>query len=515
MIFRRSTIAAANQPVFGLQIEDMTLQLVIASVLPDGRYSLAFEKVDCPSELGYLSEAGIASLVETLRRWCETYQINRGRIAVSLDGDFCVTRVIAGSADEVQRELGMLAHRVPRYLQLGAGKKVTGGMQTELEPGIFYAATGVVNREVIELLYSALCEFDLDIAWVEPSLNSLARLIGLDPRYQDQPVLIADGTGRRWDVGIANGGRLLLDYRPPNSDTIDGLFGALDGHLQRLRRFCQRHRKLTSGNIENLLVCGKDGYVEEAIAKLARLDGIRTVELTVPDLTALVEFKAEVQDDKVFAIAAVLPLLMKIPSDQVPDLLHQVRRAPKATKFERLMSVGIPIAAASLMLMVALAWRGIESHRYQAAASSRDTLESELSVTQVQFAKLASQRRHSLNLDRIAMWTQTRPWDQVSTQLTQCLSPSTKFNSWVASEGNRVVIQGETTEDASLYDLISALRRVPDVTEVALKGTTPMEGSIGSRFVLEIGMQSLQVEAENVVEGEAESGNPEEWEAAP
>jgi hypothetical protein len=515
MIFRRSTTAAASPSVFGLRIEDMSLHLVIASVLPDGRHKLTFEKAECPSELGYLSEAGMASLDETLQLWCESYQINRGRIAISLDGDFCVTRIIAGSSDEVQRELGMLAHRVPRYLQLGAGKKVTGGMQTELEPGVFYAATGVVNRLVIELLYGAMCRFDLDIAWVEPSLNSLARLIGLDPRYQNQPVLIADGTGKRWDVGIANGGRLLLDYRPPNSDSIDGLFGALDGHLERLRRFCQRHRKLASGNIENLLVCGKEGFVDEAIATLAKLDGIRTVELTAPDLSGLAQFDAAIHDDKVFAIAAVLPLLMKVPADQVPDLLHQVRRAPKVTKLERLMSIGVPVIAASLMLVIALTWRGIESRRYHAAASNRETLQSELSVTRVQFAKLASQRRQVLNVDRIAAWTQTRPWDQVSAQLTQCLPPTTKLNSWAAAEGKRVMIQGETTDDASLYDLINALRGVPDVTEVALKGTTPIEGSFGSRFVLEVGMKSLHIEKPFVVEEEVESDDPQQMEVVP
>ncbi|MGI9473204.1 MAG: hypothetical protein ACR2NZ_16805 [Rubripirellula sp.] len=74
--------------------------------------------------------------------------MRRQPVAVSLDGDFCVTRVTKGTSDEVDVELSMQSDRVPRYLQLGLGEKVTGSVRKKIAPTVEYAVTGVVNRSL-------------------------------------------------------------------------------------------------------------------------------------------------------------------------------------------------------------------------------------------------------------------------------------------------------------------------------------------------------------------------------
>ena len=497
-----NAVLGAGGPIFGLRVEDLLLELTIARPRDDGRYDLTFDRVTASEENGFLTSGDQSTLIAALEELSERQSFQRGVVAVSLDGDYCVTRVTAGTQEEVQRDLGMLAGRVPRYLQLGPGKKVTGGIETELEPGMFYAATGVVNGELIEMLYTAFNKLDLEIAWVEPSLNSLARLVGRDPRYAQSPVLIADGTGRRWDVGIANAGRLLLDYRSSNSDTIDGLFIALDGHLERLRRFCQRHRKLTSGNIEHMLVCGNDEKIDDAVAILGRLDGIKTEPVTAPDLSDIFVTTESIRSDQITAVAAILPLAMGTPREEVPDLLEQIRRAPQESMTRRIVSVGWPLIAACLFALVTLSWRDYERRQFEVADSGRNLLESELNLTQVQFASMASRRRRMQNLERIETLTRTHDWARVYSDLTHCLPPTTKLISLSVTERNRINVNGETLEDSSLYDLIGSINQISDVKEVALKGTEPTEGDYGSRFMLEVRLEEPTVDDEPAVDDE-------------
>ena len=147
---------------------------------------------------------------------------------------------------------------MPRYLQLGPGEKVTGCARTKIAPTVDYAVTGVVNRSLIQLVYDALRDSDIDAIWVEPSLVSIARLVGEAKIGGDQPVMIVDGTGNQWDVGIACSGRLLLDYRSTSATTEEAFRNALDGHISRLKRFCHRRRDIVTGKLSQLLKNGQE-----------------------------------------------------------------------------------------------------------------------------------------------------------------------------------------------------------------------------------------------------------------
>ncbi len=235
---------------FGLRVESHLLQVAIATPIGGGRYQLVIDDISCPSESGWLTISGVGMLEEALATLVERHDMKRQQVAVSLDGVICVTRVALGTGEQVDHELATLADRVPRYLQLGPGEKVTGNCRRKIAQNVEYAVTGVVNRSLIQLIYDALRSAEVDVPWVEPSLVGVARLVGQARVGDGHPVMIADGTGQQWDVGITFDGRLLLDYRPAAATNVEALGEALEGHLSRLRRFCNRHRGITSGELK-------------------------------------------------------------------------------------------------------------------------------------------------------------------------------------------------------------------------------------------------------------------------
>ncbi|MGB0595967.1 MAG: hypothetical protein ACPGLY_04605 [Rubripirellula sp.] len=124
------------------------MQLAIATRMSDGNYQM---EIDCSESIWWLTPAGVTLFTEASETLIDRHQIRDDRAAVSLDGHFCVTQVAMGTGQEVDSELQIQAARVPRYLQLGLGEKVTGGSRQRLADNTDYAITGVVNHSMIQL----------------------------------------------------------------------------------------------------------------------------------------------------------------------------------------------------------------------------------------------------------------------------------------------------------------------------------------------------------------------------
>ncbi len=182
--------------------------------------------------------------------------------------------------------------------------------------------TGVVNRSLIQLIYDALRETDIEVTWVEPSLVSVARLVGHAQIGGDQPIMIADGTGKQWDVGIACSGRLLLDYRPAAATDEEAFRNALDGHISRLKRFCHRHRGIATGELSRLVICGNGEKPRRAVEILGDSLGVQPEILDVPELSNLYEIEKKDRKSRcVPAVATVLPLLIGVTIPKFPTCL--------------------------------------------------------------------------------------------------------------------------------------------------------------------------------------------------
>lgn len=426
-------------------------------------------------------------LVDALAALVERHDMRRQRVAVSLDGDFCVTRVTMGTSDEVDRELATLADRVPRYLQLGPGEKVTGGSRIRIAPGIDYAVTGVVNRSIIQIVYDALRTADVDVPWVEPSLVGLARLVGEANIGDDHPVMIADGTGRLWDVGIICAGRLLLDYRPATATNAEGLREALDGHISRLRRFCSRHRGIVSGELTELLLCGSGEKIGRAVTLFGDSTGIESTVLQVPALDNLYEIEPSDRESHcVPAVATVLPLLLGVEEGDVADLLGEVRRAPDLPWHKRMLICGWPAAAAAIILSISYAMVSGERREAERFAVQRTQMETAFDATQARFTELSAARELVGYLRDIRVKTKEIDWDVLLGRITQSLPDAGKLNEFAIESEGVVRLDGSVIDEAVVYELVENLRLLPGVSQVALKGTSPEEENGGTRFLIRL-----------------------------
>ncbi len=476
-----------NTVCFGLRIESHVVQLAIAKPLPDGRYRMEIDEVDCPSPAGWLSVTGVPMLVDAMEKLVDRHDMRRHRVAVSLDGDFCVTRVTMGTTSEVDSELSMLADRIPRYLQLGPGEKVTGCARTKIAPTVDYAVTGVVNRSLIQMIYDALREADINVMWVEPSLVSVARLLGLAQIGGDQPVMIADGTGKDWDVGIACSGRLLLDYRPASATSEEAFRDALDGHISRLKRFCLRHRGVATGELNRLMICGSGEKPNQAVEMLGDSLGVTPEVLRVPNLTKLyVVDKAKRESRSVPAVATVLPLLIDVDAADVPDLLDEVRRAPELPWQIKAIRTGWPVLVALAILVISFGMMSNQRRQRDGRIDGRAEIQSQLDATTVKFARVAQKREALGYLQLIADQTRELDWGLMFVRITQSLPASAKLNEYTVESDGEILLDGTVLNEATVYELLNRFRKLPGVTQVALKGTSPVPAISGTRFVIRL-----------------------------
>ncbi len=471
---------------FALRVELNRLQLLIATLGADGIYTIIIDEVVCSDLSGWLHEKNRGQLEQRMSELLDRNQVRRESLAVSLDADFCVTRVAMGSPEVVDRELEMLRSRIPRYLQLGPGEKINGFCRTKLAPGVEHVVTGVVNLHSLQTIYDAICAAEAKVCWVEPSLVSVARLLGV-AGLSKEPILIADGSGSQWDIGIAYQGQLLLDYRPAGASNEDALSEALDGHISRLRRFCHRHRGITSSELKRLTIYGENEKVSRTLATLGDRNQIDVAILEVPQIDDVYRIEERFRASRyVPAVAAIMPLLTNIPTELIPDMLGPVRRAPDRPWAVQMTLAILPAVAAVLFLMIAYGLVSTERKREQTIHDSREQIQNQMRLTQVRMVELTGQKELLLQLESIEKQTRETRWDVLIARVTQCLPDTVRINEFRVDAEGMVRIDGATVDETNVYDVVDNFRRLPEVRQVALQGTMPESQSEGIRFIVHL-----------------------------
>lgn len=449
---------AAGVPRFGLRVENRQLKLVVAEPVSGGRYRVRTDTIESDSHDFLTGDP--SRLFDALQTLGERNHVRRHPIAVSLDGDHCVTRIETGNTTEVARQARSLQGRVQRYLSLGTGPKVTGRHEENIDLQTCYAATSVANRNVIRRLHDTFTLLDWVVSFVEPSLISLARLIGRDADQGQRPLLIADGTGSRWDVGIVAGGRLLLDYRPAEADSVEGLHSALRAHHIRLQRFCRRRKGLAEGSLTDIRVCGNRETMNEAISALQPLDRFRTEALTIGRDDPLWDDRTVADNDTV-AAATVLPAILERSSEAVPDLLSEVRGRPRRRKLRRAIALWTPPAVSAATMGAAFLGAHYESGRLAETGRWSESLE-----TRVEAAEIAYRRRTYLDdrqavRDGLMNRVSHRPWQEALDGWASRLPPPAYIAEFTAAEPDRAEIKLSAPDESTALRAIDRLNQAP------------------------------------------------------
>ncbi|TWT93590.1 hypothetical protein [Neorhodopirellula pilleata] len=488
---------------FAFRVEHDRIVLAVAEIATGvpARIVIDHESLVATEEHGevpadWLEGEGNERLRQAIKSLAMRHQLNSDPVAVSLSGDFCVTRISTGTIEHVDQELSALASRIPRYLQLGPGEKLTGQVRESLQPGIEHALTSVGNHTRLQSLYRAFADNDVNVAWIEPSLVSLARLVGMLGIDQDKPILIADSFGRSWEVGIAHQGRLLLDYRPAAAHDSETFAKAIDHHLARLRRFCLRHRRMVQSELSDLYLGGPPQKITPVLEHFAVQDEhnpqkLRAVELKLPAAFMIVEVAPEIESDSIVGVAAILPLLHTAIQQEPPDLLQSIRRDVKISKWRSLALTWWPAVTAAIVLVGLSLWVGGLQRQAQQKREQRGLVETQMRQTRVRMASLQSDQRWVEHLQTIQGKTRPVPMAILVKQITQCLPPRSSLQS-IRLEGERSIqLTGKTPHESEIYEIVNYLRRIPGVTQVALLGTMLGSEENESQFNIRLSWTAL------------------------
>ena len=94
------------------------------------------------------TETGAAELAAAMKQLVSMQRLGGQQIYLTLNSEFCVTRVVTGTEDQVRREMAALEERSSRYLSLGQGPKTIAASIQQIDARHQHALLTVANQKV-------------------------------------------------------------------------------------------------------------------------------------------------------------------------------------------------------------------------------------------------------------------------------------------------------------------------------------------------------------------------------
>ncbi|MEQ8616254.1 MAG: hypothetical protein RIB44_06640 [Lacipirellulaceae bacterium] len=216
------------------------------------------------------SEAGLEEITEGMRVIAKHFKLVTTSVHFVLSGEYCVTRAIRGSSDDVRAELQRISQRSRLYLSLGPGEKVVVSNTRTLDARHQHALAAVCNEKTLKTIQLASESVGLQIASIEPALSAANRAVSRIPGIPETPYLLIHLDDSSPDIGVCQHGQLLLDYRPGGQTSPDELPALLLEHRNRLQRHTGRQLQQAPPELTTVYLCGQDRAVSEAVTAFAK-----------------------------------------------------------------------------------------------------------------------------------------------------------------------------------------------------------------------------------------------------
>ncbi len=445
------------------------------------------------------SELGQQELTKALQQLATEEKLQGVPIHIALSSDLCVTRVISGENEHVRHELHELIDRSSGYLSLGVGDKLTAVSEAAIDARRSHVWVTVANREVMEALDDAFEAARLRVIRIEHSLAALSRVVQATGDDADAPVIVIDVADSGVDVGISYNGQLLLDYRPSGSNAKDSVGVIIARHTKRLQRYIDR---LLRGQapISRVCLCGETedvGHVREQLEKL-EADGEITLRLLTPgNVPTGWDLTDEAAADT--SLTADLGILLEQTAGSVaneyPNLVDPLRESRRRPILKPLLRMSWPILAtiaASILVWSVTLFEAIETKIFESQLTS---LEEDVERVNRLHQEAIVARARVGHLQRIADSLEMRPWDQLVQRVGQSLPRGVWLESIQVDRAGNVIIGGTSHSEDGLFELVSHLRKVPELWSVALESTqkSHLQSGPAIQFSLSASVHSLQL----------------------
>jgi hypothetical protein len=400
------------------------------------------------------SPDGSRELAAALTHLANAEKLAGADVAITLSSDFCVTRVVAGEAAVVDRELRSLRERSKHYLWLGAGSKAQAESSRAVDAKHVQSWLSVTNDSILQTIVQAANRANLQVDFMEHSMVSVCRALGSQGFDADGPVILAELNNRGVDLGVSFRGQLLFDYRPGGLDIKERIGEIVARHLERIQRYCDRHFRFTEGKkISTVFLYGK---LEEATRLQSQFkDSTQlTAEVVGPrNICPDVKVDEDIAADSRYVSALGCALVDEDRRQQsqqergFPDLMDYFRQAWKEPLVPTLVRLAWPIAAA-ILVAVGIYSAALVEH------GKADAIES-----QVQVAEQGRARVRELKLGATEAMTKAKYLDSIDRQL---MNPA-----W----HNIVAMIGQSLPQGAWLDSV----RIEDLGLISVTGTAPTE----------------------------------------
>lgn len=416
------------------------------------------------------SPLGFAELQKALTLLVVEERLAGTSAIVLLGSDYCVTRVVAGNSDQVEREIQQIRERSQHYLALGSGPKVVASSSSQLDARHTHALLTITTQQTLKGIVEAVDEAGLQLQRVESSQVALAHLLSV-AHSTPEPLISIHLESERVALGIACQGRLFLDYRPGGRLTSSQLTDVLSEHHSRLQRYCQRQHGIEQRQLTQVVVGGEEQEVGRALERLASHPTLTAQPLDLESVTFPWEFRDGIPGSEFASLLGVALRLAQPGAAQSPNLLSSLKAEVKLPLARMFATRLAPVAAT---LLVALGLLGLnwglsrqisamqnELARLAPQVASADQTRRELFATTVELKQLGIIESH----------LPPQPVAAILRNITQSMPPEVWLTGLRLESGSTASLAGASYAEAGIYDFVSHLPHIPGVADAALHGT--------------------------------------------
>jgi Tfp pilus assembly protein PilN len=418
------------------------------------------------------TERGVQELTEAFETLIEDERLASARVRIALGGEFCVTRVITGSTEDVRREFAELEERSARYLTLGPGPKALAGDFQALDARHQHALLAVANQRTLDVLMQIAETVNFQIESIEPSLLALSRTQSHLKDASAEACLVIQLDEHGAELGICHAGRLLLDYRPGGNTSAENVADVVTLHLSRLQRYLERYHSFLDAPLKNVYLAGDVRAVALAAAKFKRIGGFNLRVLEPGDLDMPWQHASDMPATD---LAATLGTAMSLYDDSSakpgPNLMENILAQKREPMRPILVRASIPFAAilliaSALGLARVAQWRQIANLRADLEALSPACAR----ATELRL-KLTAADTKLAQLSELAKQLPHNEWHQLFSRISQSMPEDVWLDRLTVQDGHSAALSGASYSDTGVYDFVGYLKQVPGVADIALEGT--------------------------------------------
>lgn len=440
-----------------------------------------------PERLDIQSAEACQKLTDALVGIAKQFSLSRTNVRLCLDDGLCVTRVVTGAQEDVGRELDAIRVRSQLYLSLGLGEKLTGNLSIIQENQSEYALTSIVNLRTMQAIYGSITAAKLQLVSIEPVTLSITRALGLLGVDRTQPVLFLSIDNNRCDLAVTRAGQLMLSYRISGVKDSKAIADQIESNLIRLRRFCERVRGQSDSSLQSIYLFGESESVDSLRDALQK-SAVRLEFASVPFPESI---KLQVQQETPPVVSLALWAASQWHEDRTdclpaPDLLTQLQKLQRKSFPERLVTHFFPsVIAACLILAVSVLY--VNDHwRLSSKKHEVNGITTDVSVAETELAEWEHKQRLIDSYQQLEHQISDGSWSHLIGEIAPCLPGNARLDSLTLSDDRTVTLRGTMVARDQTYEMLAAIKQLPNVAEVSLESVNAIGDNAQSQFQFEV-----------------------------